>query len=52
MLNNNVRMVSEEVKMFEKIETRKIPHRLIPFITKEVKISKGMKIVANFLLKI
>lgn len=51
VLNNNVRMVSEEVKMFEKIETRKIPHRLIPFITKEVKISKGMKIVANFLFE-
>lgn len=55
VINNNIRMVSEEVRMFEELETHiiEIPSALLPFIKKKeaVQTSKGMKVVADFIFE-
>ena len=47
--NNNIQMVSEEVRILPATEERSIPHPLIPFIKEKIQISKGTKVEAVFL---
>ncbi len=52
VMNDNIRMVSEEVRMFEELQAHQIETpSAVPFIKKkeEVYTSKGMKVVADFI---